>query len=158
MWPSRDPCGQHGTPRHITKPQPPTLKVQRRLYQKSGAPGWQSQQPPTGYYSDVVMSAVNFRLFAQLFVQAQIKDEIVAPRHLWDESTGDQWIPRTRGQYRVSCFHLTTSSGRPKIFTSMITAILTIHIKVTVKQYNTTVHKISGIYRRLWVNLYRTAW
>ena len=32
--------------------------------------------------------------------QAQIKENIKAPRHwpLWGEFTGDQWIPRTEGQ------------------------------------------------------------
>ena len=41
-----------------------------------------------------------FRLFAQPFVQAHIKENIRAPRHwpLWGEFTGDQWIPRTKGQ------------------------------------------------------------
>ena len=37
------------------------------------------------------------RLFA--FGQAQIKENIKAPRHwlVWGESTGDQWIPITKG-------------------------------------------------------------
>ena len=40
------------------------------------------------------------RLFAQLFVQVQFKENIKAPRHwpLWGEVTGDRWIPRTKGQ------------------------------------------------------------
>ena len=42
------------------------------------------------------------RLFAQPFVQALIKENIKAPRHWplwsWREFTGDQCIPRTRGQ------------------------------------------------------------
>ena len=35
-----------------------------------------------------------------LFVQAQIKENIKAPRHwpLWGEFTSDRWIPRTKGQ------------------------------------------------------------
>ena len=39
-------------------------------------------------------------LFAQLLVEAQIKENIKAPRHwpLWGEFTGDWWIPRTKGQ------------------------------------------------------------
>ena len=39
-------------------------------------------------------------LFTQLFNQAQIKENTKAPRHwpLWGEFTGDQWIPRTKGQ------------------------------------------------------------
>ena len=37
----------------------------------------------------------------QLCIQAQIKENIKAPRHwpLWGEFTGDRWIPRTKGQY-----------------------------------------------------------
>ena len=40
------------------------------------------------------------RLFTQLFIQAQIKEYIKAPRHwpLCREFTSDQWIPRTKGQ------------------------------------------------------------
>ena len=40
------------------------------------------------------------RLFTQLFIQAQIKENIKAPRRwlLWGEFTGDRWIPRTKGQ------------------------------------------------------------
>ena len=46
------------------------------------------------------MSAMASRLFAYLFVQAQIKENNQAPRHwpLWGESTGDRWIPLTKGQ------------------------------------------------------------
>ena len=40
------------------------------------------------------------RLFTQSFIQAQIKDNIKAPRHwpLYGEFTGDLWIPCTKGQ------------------------------------------------------------
>ena len=40
------------------------------------------------------------RVFAKLFVQVQIKENLKDPRHwhLWGESTGDQWIPLTNGQ------------------------------------------------------------
>ena len=39
------------------------------------------------------------RLFAQMFVQPQIKENIKALRHwpLWGEFTGDRWIPLTNG-------------------------------------------------------------
>ena len=40
------------------------------------------------------------RMFTQPFIQAQIKENIKAPRH-WiflGEFTGDRWIPRTKGQ------------------------------------------------------------
>ena len=52
------------------------------------------------HYSDVIMSAMTSqitasRLFIQKFVQAQINENIKAPRHwpLWRESIGDRWIP-----------------------------------------------------------------
>ena len=48
------------------------------------------------------------RLFTQSFIQAQIKENIKAPRH-WP-LYGDRWIPRTNGQLRGKCFHLMTSS------------------------------------------------
>ena len=40
------------------------------------------------------------RLFTQPFIQTQIKENIKAPHHwpLFREFTGDQWIPRTKGQ------------------------------------------------------------
>ena len=52
------------------------------------------------------------RLFTQSFIQTQIKENIIAPRHwpLCREFTGDRWIPRTNGQQRGKCFHLMTSS------------------------------------------------
>ena len=39
-------------------------------------------------------------LFTQSFIQAQIKENIKAPRHklLWLETTGHRWIPLTKGQ------------------------------------------------------------
>ena len=42
------------------------------------------------------------RLFAQLFVQVKINENIKAPRHrpLWGESTDNRWIPLTKGQLR----------------------------------------------------------
>ena len=40
------------------------------------------------------------RSFTQLFIQAQVNENIKTPRHwpLWGEFTGDRWIPRTNGQ------------------------------------------------------------
>ena len=48
----------------------------------------------------------------QPFIQAQIKENIKAPRHwpLWGKFTDDRWIPRTNGQWRGKCFPLMTSS------------------------------------------------
>ena len=46
------------------------------------------------------------------FFQTQIKENVKAPSH-WPvrgESTGDRWIPLTKGQWRGKCFHLMTSS------------------------------------------------
>ena len=69
------------------------------------------------HYSDVIMSEMvsqitASRLFTQPFVQAQIKENIKAPRHwpLWREFTGDRLSPRTKDQQRGKCFHLMTSS------------------------------------------------
>ena len=41
-----------------------------------------------------------------------LKENIKTPRHrpLWWESTGHQWIPLTKGEWRQKCFHLMTSS------------------------------------------------
>ena len=52
------------------------------------------------------------RLFTQPLAQAQIKENIKAPRHwlLWGGFIGDRWIPRTKGQERGKRFHLMTSS------------------------------------------------
>ena len=50
------------------------------------------------------MSATAFQItgvtIIRSFVHAQIKENIKAPRHLplWGESTGDRWIPLTKGQ------------------------------------------------------------
>ena len=57
------------------------------------------------YYNDVIMGTNGLkspasRLFTQPFIQAQIKENIKAPRHrsLCGECTGDRWIPRKKGQ------------------------------------------------------------
>ena len=59
----------------------------------------------TSHYIDDIMSAMASqitasRMFVQPFVQAQIKENIKAPRHwpLWGESTGHRWIPLIKGQ------------------------------------------------------------
>ena len=55
--------------------------------------------PPVNCITRHLKSPVS-RLFTQSFVRAQIKENIKALRHwpLWGEFTGDQWIPRTKGQ------------------------------------------------------------
>ena len=52
------------------------------------------------------------RLFIQLLIQAEIKENFKAPRHwsLWREFTSDRWISHTKDEYRRICFHLITSS------------------------------------------------
>ena len=52
------------------------------------------------HYSDLIMGAMSSRFFAQTFVQAQIKENIKAPRHrpLWVEFTGDRWISLAKCQ------------------------------------------------------------
>ena len=68
------------------------------------------------HYSDVIMSAMasQFTCVSVVFSTfcADVEENIKAPRHLplWGEFTGDQWIPRTKGQKRGKCFHLMTSS------------------------------------------------
>ena len=54
-------------------------------------------------YDDAIMSSMVSqitKLLTQAFIQAQIKENIKAPRHwpLWGEFTGDRWIPRTKGR------------------------------------------------------------
>ena len=51
------------------------------------------------------------RLLAPPFVQVLSKENIKALRHwpLYRESTGDRWIPLTKGQYSGKYFHLMTS-------------------------------------------------
>ena len=50
------------------------------------------------HYGDV--KSLASRLFTQPFIQAQIKENIKAPRHwpLCGEFTGERWIPRTKVQ------------------------------------------------------------
>ena len=57
-------------------------------------------------------------LFAQSFVQAQMKENTKAPRHwpLWGESTGDRWIPSQRASNAEKSFHLTVTSSSIQIF------------------------------------------
>ena len=57
------------------------------------------------HYGDVIMGRWRLkspasRLFIQPFIQTQIKENTIAPRHwpLCGEFTGDRWIPRAKGQ------------------------------------------------------------
>ena len=54
---------------------------------------WRHKSPPS-------------RLFTQPFIQAQIKENIKAPRHwpLRGKFIGDRWIPRTKSQMTSSFF------------------------------------------------------
>ena len=52
-------------------------------------------------------------VYSPVFIQAQIKETIKAPRHCMAfvrGFTGDRWITRTNGQYCGKCFHLMMSS------------------------------------------------
>ena len=50
------------------------------------------------HYTAVIMSAMASLITDVSIVQAQIKENIKAPRHwpLWGEFTGDRWIPCTK--------------------------------------------------------------
>ena len=54
----------------------------------------------TSWWARWRLKSPAFRLYTQPFVQAQIKENIKAPRHwrLWEEFTGDRRIPHTNGQ------------------------------------------------------------
>ena len=49
----------------------------------------------TSLWAQMRLKSPTSGLFAQPFIQAQIKENIKAPRHwpLWEESTADHWIP-----------------------------------------------------------------
>ena len=64
------------------------------------------------HYNDTITSAMASQITGVLtvystFVQAQIKENIKAPRYYWPLWG---WIPRTKGQWRGKWFHLMTSS------------------------------------------------
>ena len=72
-----------------------------------------SQQSCVYHYSDVIIHTVasqitGVSIVCCTFLQAQIKENINAPRHwpLWGESIGHRWIPLTKSQQRGKCFHL----------------------------------------------------
>ena len=71
------------------------------------------------------------------FVQAQIKENIKAPRHwpLCGEFTGNRWIPRTDGQQRGKCFHLMTSSWRTDDITTSKLSNMCIFMGYIVRKY-----------------------
>ena len=50
--------------------------------------------------------------FFKRLYRRTLKKNFKVPLHwpLWGESTGDRWIPLTKGQWRRKCFHLMTSS------------------------------------------------
>ena len=66
----------------------------------------------TSWWTRLRLKSPASRLFTQSFIQAQINENIKAPRHwpLFGEFTGDRWIPRTKGQLCGIFFHLMTSS------------------------------------------------
>ena len=54
----------------------------------------------TSYWARWRLKSLASQVFAEPFVQVQIKENIKAPRHwpLWGKFTGDRWVPRTKGQ------------------------------------------------------------
>ena len=57
------------------------------------------------HYNGVIMGTMasqitSFTIVSSIVYQTQIRENIKAPRHwpLWGEFTGDQWIPRIKGQ------------------------------------------------------------
>ena len=75
----------------------------------------QMQQYKNQHNSGIKMSMMgsqitSISIVCQPFVRVHIKENIKALRHwlLWGNSTGDQWIPCTKGK----CFHLMTSSWK----------------------------------------------
>ena len=77
-----------------------------------------------GHYADVTMSVLASQItdnstFYSTVSHAHIKENINIPRDwpLCGESTGDRWIPLTKGQSRGKCFHLMTSSWNGVILT-----------------------------------------
>ena len=73
------------------------------------------------------------RLFAQSFIQAQIKQKHQSSASLAfvGELTGDPWIPHTKGQWRGKCFHLMTSScSVSKVISFMVNHVDSLHSDV----------------------------
>ena len=50
--------------------------------------------------SAMASQITSFTIFFTMFIQAQMTENLKAPRHwlLWGEFTGDRRIPRTKGQ------------------------------------------------------------
>ena len=69
------------------------------------------------HYNEVIMSTLasqitSLAIVYSTFIRVEIKENIKAPLH-WPfcgESTGDRWIPLTKGQWRGKGFHLMTPS------------------------------------------------
>ena len=61
--------------------------------------------------------------------QAQIKENIKAPRHwpLWGEYTDDRLIPRRKGQWRGKCFHLLTSPWSTQPIINLVGIVICFH-------------------------------
>ena len=82
-----------------------TLVIQGPGQEDSSAPSWAMklflfsgyQGPAVLHYSDIIKGMIGF---TQLFVQAQIKQNIKVQCHwpLWGKFTGDRWLPLTKGQ------------------------------------------------------------
>ena len=69
------------------------------------------------HYNDVIMGAMALQIASLTTVYSTVCSGVhqrkhQTPRHwpLCGEFNGNRWIPRTKGEWRVQCFHLMTSS------------------------------------------------
>ena len=77
--------------------------------------------PGQNHYNDVIMITMasqvrSVSIVPQPFVKVQIKENVKAPRHwpLWEESTGDRWIPLTQRASYAEIFSIGwRHPGRP---------------------------------------------
>ena len=72
---------------------------------------------PFFHYSDIIMSMMASHITGVFIVCSivcsgadQRKHQSCTSLPLWGESTGDRWIPLTKGKWHRKCFHLMTSS------------------------------------------------
>ena len=87
----------------------------RNIYQNLMDTGDKSKQITSQWRHMIVIASQitgEFMVCSTVCVQAYIKEswKLRAADPLWAESTGDRWIPLTKGQKRGTCFNLMTSS------------------------------------------------
>ena len=103
-WP-----GAHLAPGHL---HPPWWRMPISAYQDGPNVKWPGIEynTVTSQWARWRPKSLASRLFAQPFIQAQIKENSKVPRRwpLWGDSTDDPWIPITKRKQR-GCLHLMTS-------------------------------------------------